>query len=440
MSSSVDSVAQAAASVLAGNDRGTRTVAAPRLYPHQWSWDAAFVSIGWATLSVPRALTELRSLLAGQWSSGMIPHIVFSDAPGYFPGLDRWRTDGAPAAPEGVGTSGICQPPVHGLALHVIAGIAATGTPDDRAAVEEFLRDELDRLVLWHRWLGSVRSTHESGLVEIHHGWESGMDNSPRWDGPYSRIVVEQLAPYQRQDLRHVDDPTERPTDLDYDRYIHLVDQLASVHYDDRAARAVIDFRVGDVFVTALHALSAQLLAGLAERIGRTDVVAELTALAAHARAAVAATRDEGTGLARDLDLRTDEWLATETVGGFAELVCGASPERYRALTALLTGPRWCGHPDLAFPLPPSTSPESPAFVAASYWRGPVWPVLTWLLSWCLHHHGQPGAAAALRTAGLQQLGDGRFGEYYHPLDGRALGSDDQSWTAAAALAWAATP
>ena len=65
-----DGLFDMAGAVLRANDRGAITVAAPSLYPHQWSWDAAFVAIGLAHLSVPRALTELRSLLRGQWVPG----------------------------------------------------------------------------------------------------------------------------------------------------------------------------------------------------------------------------------------------------------------------------------------------------------------------------------------------------------------------------------
>jgi hypothetical protein len=43
-----------------------------------------------------------------------------------------------------------------------------------------------------------------------------------------------------------------------------------------------------------------------------------------------------------------------------------------------------------------------------------------------------------LRQASLEQLADGRFGEYYEPFSGEPLGSDDQSWTAAVALDWLA--
>jgi hypothetical protein len=35
-----------AAAVLHLNDAGSWTRAAPALYPHQWSWDSAFIAIG----------------------------------------------------------------------------------------------------------------------------------------------------------------------------------------------------------------------------------------------------------------------------------------------------------------------------------------------------------------------------------------------------------
>ena len=58
-------VRHAAIEALHRNDLGTMTTAAPNLYPHQWSWDAAFVAIGLARVDVARAVTELRSILAG---------------------------------------------------------------------------------------------------------------------------------------------------------------------------------------------------------------------------------------------------------------------------------------------------------------------------------------------------------------------------------------
>jgi hypothetical protein len=45
--------------VLRKNDMGTWTKAAPDLYPHQWSWDSAFISIGLSRLDTRRRGADL---------------------------------------------------------------------------------------------------------------------------------------------------------------------------------------------------------------------------------------------------------------------------------------------------------------------------------------------------------------------------------------------
>src|SRR4051812_28498171 len=83
----------AAARVLLGNWTGASTVPSRSLYPHQWSWDSAFVAVGLRHLSVVRAQRELESLCEAQWGDGRLPHIVFNPAVGvdaYFPGPGFW--------------------------------------------------------------------------------------------------------------------------------------------------------------------------------------------------------------------------------------------------------------------------------------------------------------------------------------------------------------
>src|SRR5215212_6191404 len=89
-----DLVARAAA-VLRENDMGGWTRASPTLYPHQWSWDSAFIAIGLAHLDTRRAAGEIRSLLDHQWENGKVPHIVFNHAAtpeSYFPGPEHWAS------------------------------------------------------------------------------------------------------------------------------------------------------------------------------------------------------------------------------------------------------------------------------------------------------------------------------------------------------------
>ena len=172
-------------------------------------------------------------------------------------------------------------------------------------------------------------------------------------------------------------------------------------------------------------------------RLRKADDAAELKDYAAQSRAAVFCHVDEASGLAADVDLRTETWLRTETIAGFAPLIAGGMPLQLRRRQVdMLLGERWAGHPSFKYPLPPSTSPSSPAYNPACYWRGPVWPVFTWLLTWALSRSGEQGAASVLREASLAQLTDETFAEYYHPVTGEPLGSLHQSWTAAVALDW----
>ena len=433
----LDAMHEAAVQVLRRNDLGRVTSAAPDLYPHQWSWDAAFVAIGLARVDVPRAITELRSLLAAQWSTGMLPHIVFAATNGdYFPGPDRWDTDRIPGRPGQLRTSGICQPPVHAIAVRHILDRGRENGGHDRELAERFAAETFDGWLAWHRWLSRVRDPDGVGLVEIHHGWESGFDNSPRWDGPYSRVAPGQIEPFVRRDTHFVASPVERPTNQEYARYLWLVEQMRSVDYDDRRIRNVIDFRVRDVFFSAILAAASEVLADIGIELGRATEAAELRSIAARFRAGVAATVDPRTGLARDQDVRTGEWIGPLTVAGFAPLVAGADPELSGRQRRLLLGEHWMGHPSLRWALPPSTSPDSPDFRPRTYWRGPVWPFLNLLLGWAAARDQAWELYTALRDGSLHQLSDLTFAEYYEPITGEPLGSRQQAWTAAAALEW----
>ncbi|MGH8881906.1 MAG: MGH1-like glycoside hydrolase domain-containing protein, partial [Stackebrandtia sp.] len=285
MTSSPRSLAASAARVLRDNDLGEMTAAAPSLYPHMWSWDSALIAIGLARVSVPRAITEMRTLLAAQWTTGMIPHIVFSNVDGYFPGPDRWGSELAAASPDTVRTSGICQPPVHAITVrHILdQGRRVGGT--DRELAEDFVASTFDSWLAWHRWLAAARDPSGTGLVEIHHGWESGMDNSPRWDGPYTAVTPgPDLPRFQRHDTKHVTDATQRPTDTEYAKYLWLVEQMRRAEYHDDTVRDVVDFRVADVFTSAILAVASEVLAEIGEDLGRNTDADELRDIAGRFR------------------------------------------------------------------------------------------------------------------------------------------------------------
>src|SRR5689334_11185926 len=185
----------AALEVLRKNDLGGWTKPAPRLYPHQWSWDSAFIAIGLVHVGADRALRELETLVAAQWSDGRLPHIVFNPTAGdYFPGADWWASAStSAAAPREPATSGLIQPPVHAIALQHVLRMATRSEPI-LARIEALY----PRMLEWHRYLARFRDPGETGILLIYHPWESGTDNSPRWDAALHRIDVGVLPQYQR--------------------------------------------------------------------------------------------------------------------------------------------------------------------------------------------------------------------------------------------------
>src|ERR671914_2793924 len=151
-----EDLAAQAGRILRRNDMEGWTRAAPSLYPHQWSWDSAFIAIGLAHLDTGRATAEIRSLFEHQWRNGKVPHIVFNpEAPpeSYFPGPEHWASAGkfpdAPPAPPY--TSALCQPPTHAIGALRVWEVARG--EDGEAPARGFLREIYPGLLLWHRYL-----------------------------------------------------------------------------------------------------------------------------------------------------------------------------------------------------------------------------------------------------------------------------------------------
>ncbi|MEO6989349.1 MAG: trehalase family glycosidase [Aquihabitans sp.] len=436
----MDELGQQAADVLRRNDRGGWTRPSPELYPHQWSWDAAFVAIGWAHLDPIRAVAELQSLFVGQWSNGMLPHVVFDPtvaAGAYEPGPEAWSSAGH--SPFGVATSAICQPPVHALALQRVREVSTGSGPEVLDAVDTAIADLYPRLARWHRWLRSARDPHGTGLITILHPWESGLDNSPRWDDALARIDPSVGPDGPRPDLDVVGDPAQRPTDDDYRRYRFLLERLIAVDHDQAQALRSHPFRMHDVWFSAILAASDDALADLAVVVGMPEAAEGHRADGDNTRAGLDRCWDTDLARCRDIDLVGGAPVAADTIAGFAPLVAGTNIDRTAKLVDRLWSPSYAGNPSLTWALPPTTAVDDPAFDARSYWRGPQWPPMTWLLWRGLRRAGHRRSASRLRQTALDQLRATGCTEYVEPCTGEPLGSRDQSWTAAVALDWLAT-
>jgi Trehalase len=416
-----------AIAVLHGNWERGHTVPSRRLYPHQWSWDSAFIAVGWAHASPGRGRRELESLLAAQWADGRVPQIVFNPAvarDAYFPGPDFWRSRDVQAAPRWE-TSGIVQPPVHAVAaLEVHRASPTLG--------RRFLRRVYPRLKDQNDYLLRERSDGR-GLVVIVHPWESGQDNSPAWDAELARVTAgaEVLAGHRRHDLDHVD-PAERPTATDYARYVAIAETYRDHGYHDEPAAHL--FVAVDPLFNALLAWSEEALAEIADIVGepsephRRRAVAVRDALLAHCYDPVA-----GHFFALDRDgVRIPE----HCVAGLVPLVLDLPTEVVDSLVTAMTGPRFALNDRV--PLP-SYDLTDPAFDTTRYWRGPAWVNTSWLVLRGLERHGRYAEAATLRGALLNAVRQEGFREYFDPRTGAGRGVPDFSWSAALTLDLLAT-
>jgi glycogen debranching enzyme len=402
-------LAETAEAVLTANWTGGSTVPSRRQYPHQWGWDAAYIAIGWSWLDPARAATELESLLAGQWEDGRVPHIVFHpDVPedAYFPGPAFW----------GGATSGITQPPLHARAALEVA---------ERGGGDDFLRRVFGRLTAQHRYLAERRDAGGGGLAAIVHPWESGLDDSPAWDAPLAAVELPPggVEPYERQDRRHVD-PSERPSDAAYDRFVHLAGAYRDRGYADDGGAA---FLVEDPLFNAIWLWSTHALVEIAQRIGEDAGPFRESASGIHA--ALLSRLWDGERF-RPRDLNAGRLVEPRTILGLGPLLDPDLPgDVLEALAAELRSPHFRSGAGIGVA---SSDLLGPEFDRRRYWRGPVWANLNWLLARGLRGHGREADAAELERTTVALVERCGMREYFDPVSGDGLGATEFSWTAAA--------
>ena len=277
------------------------TVPNANTYPFAWLWDSCFHAVIWAALGDDaRALTELTHVFRCQDErTGFVPHIDYQRDPDHL--RDFWGRSGA---------STITQPPMYG---HAIAELQRQGidVPDEVveravAGVQFFLRDR----------------THASGLIAIVHPWETGCDDSPRFD--------------------------------------HWGADDATRWYETKGALITspsqVAFSCAPVSLSALVAWNGAQLG-----VDTSEVVAAIAARwDAVARTWVDAGDSEATsGRARTLEAL----LPLLVVDQPAAMVQITDPGAFGATY----GPR-------------GVHRDESSFDARRYWRGPVWPQLAYLL------------------------------------------------------------
>lgn len=402
---------------------------ATRVYPYQWNWDSGFTAIGYSHFNIERAKQELRSLFSGQWKNGMVPHIIFhTESLDYFPDQSFWQANKRnSSAPEKPQTSGMTQPPVQAIATWRIYQKMREGSQE----AEEWLREMYSKLYKQHEYFYTKRDRNKNGIITIYHPWESGMDNSPRWDDILDKIEINTKNKYQRQDTRFVD-KRFRPSDASYNEYIFLAEKMKQANYEDELLKETHPFAVEDVLLSSILHLATGYLEKIAMVLGENTV--EIKQWLERLPANIFRNQGEDR-LFYDKDLRKDQLINVKTAACLAPIIAGVTTaSQTEEIFDTLDKSGFCGEKTCHTSLLPSVGAKEDEFSPEAYWRGPIWININWLVWLGLKAAGHDEHANILRHNLLTLLREHGIWEYYSPEDLSGIGANRFTWSAALAI------
>jgi hypothetical protein len=357
------------------------TVPNPVVYPAQFLWDSCFHAIVWAHLGEPeRALTELRNLFAHQADDGFVAHMTYWHDPDQH--ADFWGRRF---------TSCITQPPMYG---HALAELHRRGiTIDD---------DLIDAATSGLHFLHTHRGPDGVAIV---HPWESGCDDSPRWDGWCP-------AGWSPDSWRAEKGALVEAIELDPDTR----SPVASAAFEVNAAcfEALVAFNAAELVTLGgwmADQVAADVAGALDDRWNR-----KASTFADIARRGTPST----------VPVRTLEALLPVLVTTRERVI--------DAVFAQLRDPTAFG----ATFGPTGVHRDEPSFDPTSYWRGTTWPQLVYLLWVAARRHGREEDAASLARQLIDGAQRSAFAEHWNPDTGEGLGASPQSWSCLAAVVAAA--
>jgi glycogen debranching enzyme len=422
---------------LEGNWTGKFTIPAATLYPHQWSWDAAFIAIGNSYFHTDRAIKELDFLFDAQWKNGMVPHIVFNEKEKtYFPAADFYDITRSPNAPRHIGTSGMTQPPVHAIASYYIYENA-----EDKTQARNFLNRIYPKLMSFHKYLMTDRDPEKSGLVTILHPWESGLDDSPLWDEALSNIRIQHLLKFERLDVIAVGGAKETiPSDEMYNKFIYMIELMKQYNYDEQKMYEIFPFKIKSMVFSSILYVANKYMMKIANILGEgdTDQIKEWMSRTEKNfyKYFLPSERRLGTteeALFLNYDLVSKDWIRKSTISSLVPIYSGLIPENeIETFVKWITHAHWCGGEGKCHThVLPSIDLEESYFKPLTYWRGPCWVNTNWMIWLGLLKYGYKEVADNIKEGIIELVTNHGFREYYHPFTGEGLGGKSFSWTAA---------
>ena len=293
----------------------------PDRWPHRdlWLWDSVFHALGWRHVDKQVARDALEAVFDGQRPDGFIPHQL-----------------------SPVKISSVTQPPLLAFGVRQLAGT----TPD-----KEWLESCYPKLEKYLQWdfeqrVGSDGLAH--WLIDpdpLSRSGESGMDNSPRFDGA-SRLYA-----------------------VDFNAFLSM-----------------------ECAIMAEFAAVLQMPQEAAKwRRKHENLNRQIDAL----------LWNEEAGFYFDYDPGAKAQTHVMAVSGLLPLLCGAADEhQVRRLVAQMENPTTLG---TAVPLPSAVVGEGFAN-PGDMWRGPMWMNTNWLVAYGLERVGRKAEASKWRERTMVEI------------------------------------
>jgi hypothetical protein len=347
-----------------------------QVYPHMWLWDSCFHSIAWASFHDERGIAELNEVLRKQFSNGFLPHMVYAGPNDVYRG----------AVP---GVSSFTQPPVYAMAITWARQQGLTLPGDFLGKVSLALSYFTERRFL-------------DGLAFVVHPWETGCDDSPRWDSWYGSTIWD-AAKWLERDKQLV-----ATTEFSHG------EGDAVWNKDFVCAPSLFNAILSDAFIQASEStgLAEQRCAGF--ELG--EAMDELL-------------WDDSQGIYVDRPIvGGGDSHRVPTLDGVLSAL--GSVRRDHALECLdqLRDPARFAAPFGLRYLPAA----HPLYTPDGYWRGSAWPQLDFLAIQACRRWGLDDLAARLSDRAKRGIVQSGWAEYRNPETGRGLGARPQTWTSLA--------
>lgn len=382
------------------------------IYPHQWLWDSCFHAIALTALGKQtEAVVEMENMFSVQSPEGFLPHMGYHSDPEA--SLDLWCQPGF---------SNITQPPMYGHALRVMK---------ESLPSKSILHQRIDALIqkaeLGLEWLLRHRRWFEpSSLAIICHPWETGCDDSLRWDGWMPEGVYDRPQ-WMKQKRRWA---------------------KSTLTYNDFAGPGAVsnpEFGVGDAGFNALLAFNARELSAVGGsdhlRLVSLEIAASLqklfreetgtfNSLAILPDVDPYAQDNEGffdgrrwwrTG--KEVDWRADSVKLPTLDATLGGLVVKDSDMVSNILEGLVDPKRFGAQYG-----PRGAHASIPTYLPLVYWRGPAWPQLSYLCWVMASLHGNNEVASIIAEASQKAVLKNGFSEFWHPDTGEGGGPSPQTW------------